>query len=456
MVQLGLTPWRDASELLVVREQFYPSGPAGNEDRRNTAELRHAVNLVNVWKLRGHIPHAVESTALLVDAILHHDVEKNSVFDVRAVYSTAFARFVTGYCDTQQGRAFKMSMFDMAEELNMPAHFVDMRHEITHSHLPTLQRLQLVTGEALTWLWDVYWSTLDRPKHSATDEDESRKAMPTDVDALREEFRAVLKTYVRERRTELKKNPMTKHINNACEAPSKRCLELCGNRAEALQVLVTVLVDDKLIIPSDKTLGSSMTGAFLVWNGLFTVLALRLDSFLEALVLHLVNRLIGPSDFNADEDALQEAMYKWVSNMLLFPRLATTFRNLKTSVIETCILNPDVWTLRLAEELIHYSDKDFRGQWLPALEACKLASGDSEDEQMADVDRSVHVTSVAGNGGGDSTEEAAVTDASKGQFPPSDSLAKHTRPGWHLWPGFWLPTPIGVLPDSVYPDRRLG
>lgn len=46
MVQLGLTPWRDVSELLVVRERFYPSGLAGNEDRRQTAELRRAVDLV--------------------------------------------------------------------------------------------------------------------------------------------------------------------------------------------------------------------------------------------------------------------------------------------------------------------------------------------------------------------------------------------------------------------------
>lgn len=47
---------------------------------------------VEVWKLRGHLPHAVEATALLTDAILHDDASKNSVFSIRATYSVAFCR----------------------------------------------------------------------------------------------------------------------------------------------------------------------------------------------------------------------------------------------------------------------------------------------------------------------------------------------------------------------------
>lgn len=202
-----------------------------------------------------------------------------------------------------------------------------------------------------------------------------------------------------------------------------------------------------------------MAGAFVVWNGFLTALALRLDKFLETLVLHLVNYLVRPSDSNAENDALHEAMYKWVLDMFLWRSLERdhriTVRNLKRSVVETCILNPDVWTIRLAGELIQFSDEDFQEQWLPALEACKLSFGDPEDEDMADVDSSVHMNSVASNGDGDFTEEARVADVSEEKFAPSDSVAKHTRPGWHLWPGFWLPTPIGVLPDSSYGGQEL-
>lgn len=44
--------------------------------------------------MRGGLPHAVESTALLTDAILHDDASENSIFSIRATYSAAFCRYV--------------------------------------------------------------------------------------------------------------------------------------------------------------------------------------------------------------------------------------------------------------------------------------------------------------------------------------------------------------------------
>lgn len=47
---------------------------------------------VEAWKLRGNVPHHVEATALLTDAILHDDAASNSIFSIRATYSAAFCR----------------------------------------------------------------------------------------------------------------------------------------------------------------------------------------------------------------------------------------------------------------------------------------------------------------------------------------------------------------------------
>lgn len=52
------------------------------------------VNQVEAWKLRGNVPHHVEATALLTDAILHDDGQRNSIFSIRATYSAAFCRYV--------------------------------------------------------------------------------------------------------------------------------------------------------------------------------------------------------------------------------------------------------------------------------------------------------------------------------------------------------------------------
>lgn len=46
-----------------------------------------------MWKLRGNLPHSVDSTAYLTEAVLHDDPTANSPSAIRAVYSTAFCRY---------------------------------------------------------------------------------------------------------------------------------------------------------------------------------------------------------------------------------------------------------------------------------------------------------------------------------------------------------------------------
>jgi ribosomal biogenesis protein LAS1 len=80
------TPWKNESELLAVRSQFYPPGPPVPDLRTD------ACRTVGAWKLRGNLPHSVEATALLTDAILHDDATKNSIFSIKATYTAAFCR----------------------------------------------------------------------------------------------------------------------------------------------------------------------------------------------------------------------------------------------------------------------------------------------------------------------------------------------------------------------------
>lgn len=146
MVQYVFTPWRDRQELLLVRDQFYGSDAVGgritlgagaaaayshrkpdgrdehehqeegegeeagglNQGRRTTAataaeeedsqasrEQQHsAVGRVSMWMQRGNCPHMVESTALLVAAVLSDDTANAgaSTYAVRAAYAAAFSR----------------------------------------------------------------------------------------------------------------------------------------------------------------------------------------------------------------------------------------------------------------------------------------------------------------------------------------------------------------------------
>ena len=91
MVQYIITPWRDRQELLRVRDAFYPSPKLD----KKINDQRKAVARVSVWVQRGNCPHSIESTAIIVSAVLN-DSPENPAYAIRAAYSAAFCRYV-GY-----------------------------------------------------------------------------------------------------------------------------------------------------------------------------------------------------------------------------------------------------------------------------------------------------------------------------------------------------------------------
>ena len=53
-------------------------------------------------------------------------------------------------------------MYTKAQELGLPALFVDLRHEATHGDMPSLSNLRSAAKRALEWLWEDYWKGLGR------------------------------------------------------------------------------------------------------------------------------------------------------------------------------------------------------------------------------------------------------------------------------------------------------
>ncbi|KAH6845460.1 Las1-like-domain-containing protein [Chaetomium sp. MPI-CAGE-AT-0009] len=227
MVQYIFTPWRNRHELLAVRAQFYPehhhhnstnalqpqriqpepqtnprSQPWSQHQIRSqtqtqshpsntttittaaaaAAAKQQAVARVSMWMHRGGCPHMVESTALLMAAMLSDEgygdgngngngngsggsgaAAASRAYAVRAAYSAAFSRFVTGLLDSHQDKQRKMSMYDVAKSVGLPATFVELRHQATHEQLPSLPRLRAAAASALQWIWDYYWRGLAPP-----------------------------------------------------------------------------------------------------------------------------------------------------------------------------------------------------------------------------------------------------------------------------------------------------
>ncbi|KAH8733391.1 Las1-like-domain-containing protein [Ilyonectria robusta] len=184
MVHYVFTPWRDRPELLLVRRQLYASfhgitstGSAKEPEQKSTEceadrenetrrEQHRAVARVSMWMQRGNCPHMVESTALLMAAMLNDqdaassENAASSAYAIRAAYSAAFSRFVTGLLDGHQDKQRKQSMYSIAKKISLPATFVELRHQSTHEQLPSLAKLRSAAKKALLWIWDYYWKHL--------------------------------------------------------------------------------------------------------------------------------------------------------------------------------------------------------------------------------------------------------------------------------------------------------
>jgi len=137
-------------------------------------------------------------------------------------------------CDIGQNSVVKRSMYEMAEVIGMPETWVELRHEITHGQVPDLRILEQSVKAALTWLWDIFWVKLDAPTK--------------DVSDVQANLRAILRSFASNRRDDIKlaKSPDPEIFT----ATARKLLRLCKNKEDSNQLLVSVLLEEKMMLPS--------------------------------------------------------------------------------------------------------------------------------------------------------------------------------------------------------------
>ncbi|KAF2863229.1 Las1-domain-containing protein [Piedraia hortae CBS 480.64] len=338
------TPWAKHSDLLTVREKLYKTDPSWG------------VAQVQAWKLRGNnMPHAVESTAQLIDAQLldrqlaEDSSPSHSTFPLQATYTAAFTRFVTGFCDIGRSRERNraMSMQAVAKQINMPLDFVHLRHEATHEELPSLVRLRAVTVRALQWLWTVYWDKLPASEAEGL----------ANGTSSRNEGEAVIKA-ARAYRKGRVEGLRARRSNLWAEAESE-LKRLCTTGSASK--LAKALVDEKCLIPAKRELGDSMKGAFMLWIDLLHDLATTSPAFQTALVSQLLDQL------DRDEAPPEaEASYLW----LLHLASKGLIKNMNF-ILRFCCLHPGTWTQELGQKLIS-KDAELKSDWGSLLQASRI------------------------------------------------------------------------------------
>eukprot|EP00041_Stephanoeca_diplocostata_P036535 m.1339287 g.1339287 ORF g.1339287 m.1339287 type:complete len:604 (+) comp24885_c1_seq10:126-1937(+) len=133
----------------------------------NYDDIQSGVNHISGWIARGNVPLAVECTYHLLKVLLSDPDNGMLLIPGRAsscdcsilrlAYSMALTRFVNGFCDAGQKGFAARSVAKIAEDLEIPDFIVDVRHQSTHTALPSIDTLRINVPVALDWLRERYW-----------------------------------------------------------------------------------------------------------------------------------------------------------------------------------------------------------------------------------------------------------------------------------------------------------
>ncbi|KAL6151571.1 rRNA-processing protein las1 [Exserohilum turcicum] len=440
------TAWRNSYELLQLRQDLYAS---------DTSKRQRAVRKVFAWRLRkpDGLPLLLESTADIVDVMLQDARGSLPHNALRLLYATALSRFVTGLADTQIDLTRdRPSWFPSGKSLQLPLTLLETRHRIVHRHLPSLAELKRAATQSLEWLWDWYWTQLDYAFTTATcaraDEDEELGVESRD--AIKDRLQGILKTYVKDRKAEIKRR---KEQSTAAEtALSTYMLRFSSNTtttplSQVRRVLVEQLVDAEMILPSDKKLGSSMSGAFLIWTPLLLAFSTGAWSEPRVLSVHvLVERLIqkmnsdGQTTVDPERDPVKEGLLAWALHVITSDSWAPARRHSSDhgtheQLLARLFSAPSFWSLRMAETLLEAGHVTNVESWRAVLAAAR------EDDS---VSQTMHVDV-------DSIAEAMPVGQADGEWKDKE---KEKVQGPVKLLGMWKPRRIGWMPEGWSDDEQ--
>ncbi|CAO2655154.1 Nn.00g102180.m01.CDS01 [Neocucurbitaria sp. VM-36] len=439
-----VTAWRNRLELLQVRQDLYSP---------ETSRRESAVNKVFAWRIRkpDGLPLLLDSTADIVDVILQDERGGLKHNALRLLYATAISRFVTGLADTQiELTRDRPAWFPPGKSLQLPLGLLETRHRIVHRHLPSLGELKRAAKDSLEWLWEWYWSQLDHAFSIAKPDEEMESH-----EAVREKLSAILKTYVKERKNEIKtrkKDP--KAADNALStyklrfAPSSPSISTPP--AQIQRILLQLLVDDKMILPTDKKLGSSMSGAYLIWSPFLLAFCTSSPPYLPIYTLLdcMISGTNAPSTsrgmVHPELDPVREGLSDWAVQILTSADWASARERgypadkLLEDMLMQCFSEPTYWNLRTAEKLLDGGDVKYKEKWCAVLSAAK-----SEGVEEMDVDRE-------GKAG---TMEMMEVEKEKEKEEEVVVAPKEKIRGPRKVLGMWKPRPIGWLPPGWEDDE---
>ncbi|KAI1984271.1 hypothetical protein LOZ54_004583 [Ophidiomyces ophidiicola] len=330
MSQLQFTPWKEHSQLLAVRYQFYPPPSYKGPDLRATASalvqlpsekfdacfdgmLIDRATGVDLENSREFAPCSRGYCAIDGRLFARQPTEKFDFFDKSDIFLCLLqdARFVTGLVDSKlYGR--KQTMYHKATALGVPASFVELRHEATHRELPSLAALRTAAQRSLDWLWDYYWVKLEEGILF-----ENYPLDPSNEQVLSDSIWNIVSAMAEQRAGF--SDPRKNEYLDESRSPALMINELtkiceCDDRGGVF--LAKALLRRGILIPESRSSTSQMNQLFTLWDGFLTEMCQLYRPFLTQFTEAMANVLVAPTSLNSEVDTYKEIVYAWFKHVL--------------------------------------------------------------------------------------------------------------------------------------------
>jgi len=443
------------------------------------------VQRVKAWKSRGKVPQAIEMTSTFIEVQLRDQFTsgpaKISQHELRLMYTMAFVRFVNGIVDPAQKRQFAVSVGSLAERLQLPLWFVELRHAGTHEYLPSLQVLRNGSRQALMWLHDLYWMAALKPDRSAP----LTKGSMTQI-------RQMLGAYKDARKKQLKEMKTIKSVESReCSKAIKKIVSTISTDV-IRDGLIPILIDVGGIVPAGKKKRPTPTHISLsedlieLWTPLLRQLDMSFVTFSEEFVAALLSKLTVEEDVAIDKtligpfpgffDSLEEveknpahssasylaSIAAWLKYIIETSSASpdnvsnTVLQDFAIDdVLEHCLKNTNFYTRYLLQVMsevdpnlgasiqpfVNYIDNVLNGSQKKLSNAPEL----SESDMAAELDRlTSHVNQSKHMAIDHHNDKHDVV------------MTEYNANGWSLYPeSEWNACPLGCLPDGSVPKLDL-
>ncbi|KAL8783903.1 MAG: hypothetical protein Q9213_004321 [Squamulea squamosa] len=292
-----------------------------------------------------------------------------SALALRSCYCTAFCRFVTGLLDSMQESHYKVSMYDKARELKLPASFVELRHEAIHGETPSLIVLRQAIQKALDWLQISYWRQLNDEGNRA---DYKLSSSGENITLPREHTKNLLQKYPgtlfvpaspkQDRDVDGESHAMSKIIS--------KILEDSNEGQEASAKFIDILYDRWMLYSSSEDLTATVVmpntycdnsrldqSTYIMdvhWNPLLKTLARNRPFPVRRLSDVMIKRLTVQSAMAPSKERYQTLLSTWLNRIYTAPEWHKAFDESGLNAVETvsqCLQSPNRWTMSLAASI---------------------------------------------------------------------------------------------------------